>query len=244
MARFCVCSGCWRERKGWRKAALCKACLGAQNRILVPCPRCETPFWPWAKGDHARKFCSRACAYPNAGKPKAAKRSVLTEAERKARAKERSRCYYQAHRAHAMSTKNKYRLRQRQDPVYRAMERACTTRWGKKHPDRLRHIRQRTRMTRRARKRGRFVEVVDRRKVYAQASGICGICHHSIRFEEDWHVDHIVPLARGGEHSYVNTQPAHARCNVMKGDTPAPLGPSYVPAMRVHGAQDRGRQSR
>jgi len=33
-------------------------------RKLVPCPRCATPFWPWAKNDHSRKFCSRGCAFP------------------------------------------------------------------------------------------------------------------------------------------------------------------------------------
>jgi 5-methylcytosine-specific restriction endonuclease McrA len=31
------------------------------------------------------------------------------------------------------------------------------------------------------------------------------------------HLDHIVPLARGGEHSYANTQPAHPTCNRRKG---------------------------
>lgn len=37
----------------------CWACV--TKRILVPCPRCGTEFWPWANASHARKFCSRAC---------------------------------------------------------------------------------------------------------------------------------------------------------------------------------------
>jgi 5-methylcytosine-specific restriction endonuclease McrA len=32
-----------------------------------------------------------------------------------------------------------------------------------------------------------------------------------------FHVDHVVPLARGGEHSYANTQPACPPCNMSKG---------------------------
>lgn len=31
-------------------------------------------------------------------------------------------------------------------------------------------------------------------------------------------IDHIVPLVDGGEHSYANTQLAHALCNSLKGD--------------------------
>jgi 5-methylcytosine-specific restriction endonuclease McrA len=34
---------------------------------------------------------------------------------------------------------------------------------------------------------------------------------------EAFHVDHKVPLARGGEHSYENVQPAHPFCNGSKG---------------------------
>lgn len=31
------------------------------------------------------------------------------------------------------------------------------------------------------------------------------------------HLDHVIPLARGGEHSLSNVKPAHARCNLSKG---------------------------
>jgi 5-methylcytosine-specific restriction endonuclease McrA len=45
--------------------------------------------------------------------------------------------------------------------------------------------------------------------------GRCGICCEFI--EGDFHVDHVIPLARGGQHGYVNVQPAHPRCNLVKG---------------------------
>lgn len=33
----------------------------------------------------------------------------------------------------------------------------------------------------------------------------------------DWHLDHVVPLAGGGEHSYANTAVSHPICNRKKG---------------------------
>lgn len=68
---------------------------------------------------------------------------------------------------------------------------------------------------RRARKLASFIEDVDPRVVYEMHGGVCGICHEFI--EGDFHVDHVIPLARGGQHGYINVQPAHADCNLRKG---------------------------
>ena len=64
------------------------------------------------------------------------------------------------------------------------------------------------------RKREQFVETVDPTVIWKISNGICGICGLPIvgKFE----VDHIIPLARGGEHSYRNTQATHPRCNRVK----------------------------
>lgn len=70
--------------------------------------------------------------------------------------------------------------------------------------------------TRRARVAGVFRERVYRRKVWEQHAGVCGICHQPCD-PANWHLDHIIPILRGGEHSYVNTQPAHPSCNLRKG---------------------------
>lgn len=70
---------------------------------------------------------------------------------------------------------------------------------------------------RRARKRNAFVESVHPATVFARGGGACGICSLPIDPTSKWHIDHIVPLSRGGEHSYANTQPAHAACNMHKG---------------------------
>lgn len=72
-------------------------------------------------------------------------------------------------------------------------------------------------MARRARKHGAFIEVVNPSVVFSSANGICGICVTPIGVAEAWHVDHVIPLSKGGLHSYANTQPAHVRCNLSKG---------------------------
>lgn len=68
---------------------------------------------------------------------------------------------------------------------------------------------------RRARLKGASVENVDPSVVLKRDAGVCGICHEPLIGE--WHLDHVVPLARGGEHSYKNTQAAHPLCNMSKG---------------------------
>jgi 5-methylcytosine-specific restriction endonuclease McrA len=51
--------------------------------------------------------------------------------------------------------------------------------------------------------------------VLERADGVCGICGHDVD-PFAFHVDHVVPLARGGEHNYSNVQPAHPLCNQRK----------------------------
>lgn len=69
---------------------------------------------------------------------------------------------------------------------------------------------------RRARKRGAFVERVYRRVVWRRDGGVCGICGLAAD-PAGWHLDHVVPLALGGEHSYANVQVSHPSCNLAKG---------------------------
>lgn len=60
-----------------------------------------------------------------------------------------------------------------------------------------------------------FVEDVQPALVYERDMGLCQICGLPVEAGE-FHLDHGIPLARGGEHSYSNCQTAHARCNVRK----------------------------
>lgn len=44
---------------------------------------------------------------------------------------------------------------------------------------------------------------------------ICGVCNEYI--EDKFHIDHIIPLAKGGPHSQENLQLTHPVCNMSKG---------------------------
>ena len=111
--------------------------------------------------------------------------------------------------------------------------------WNIKNPEKRRATQQRSRLARfsgerrtvsllqkcisefnrRAKKRGAFIEVVEPLVVYERDGGVCGICARQIAKGHQWHVDHIVPIAKGGVHSYANVQLAHALCNSKKGAT-------------------------
>ena len=45
--------------------------------------------------------------------------------------------------------------------------------------------------------------------------GLCGICGKAVT--NKYHIDHIVPLSKGGKHAQSNLQVTHPRCNLVKG---------------------------
>lgn len=59
---------------------------------------------------------------------------------------------------------------------------------------------------------------------------MCGICGEKIYPRHKWphplspSIDHIVPLSRGGLHSFDNVQASHKTCNLRKGNRPLPKG--------------------
>jgi 5-methylcytosine-specific restriction endonuclease McrA len=83
--------------------------------------------------------------------------------------------------------------------------------WAQDNP----HLVRKYNATRRALKLDQFIEEVDPQVVYQDHGGCCGICKEFI--EGDYHIDHIVPLSKGGMHGYINVQPAHPVCNMRKG---------------------------
>ena len=233
------CRTCGGPARG--KGGTCIGCAGEARRRLVPCPRCGAEFWPWAGDvDHGRKYCTscvprtkrRTPAEVEAdraaqlqAKAERAARKLTTEQKRQ-RAIEKAKIYYRQNKAKVKARLGAYRRRARANPSFKAKERACIKRWARRHPDKLREMRRAHRLSREARKRSAFVEHVKPSVVYERDCGMCGICGLPVRRDEGWHIDHVIPLSKGGEHSYRNVQLAHAACNVAKGDT---MGPPPTP---------------
>lgn len=95
-------------------------------------------------------------------------------------------------------------------------KRLSAKRWAEEHPQRRRELSRSKELTRRARKLDQFIEQVDPTVVFEMHGGRCGICGEFVS-EDDFEVDHVIPLAKGGMHGYINVQPAHPICNLQKG---------------------------
>lgn len=71
-----------------------------------------------------------------------------------------------------------------------------------------------------ARRRGAQTEPIRRKDIDAlhdKQRGRCAICMRKLNGK--WHVDHIIPLKKGGAHELKNLQLACAVCNIQKRDS-------------------------
>ena len=87
---------------------------------------------------------------------------------------------------------------------------------------------------RKLRLKGLTPSVITVAHIYDRDGGICGLCgqpvDRSLAYPHPMSgtVDHVVPLSRGGAQSLDNTQLAHARCNISKGNREAPHPPRFL----------------
>lgn len=76
-----------------------------------------------------------------------------------------------------------------------------------------------------AAKKATEIETVVYLEVFERDGWTCGICSDPVDPELKWpdpmsvSLDHVVPLAKGGSHTYANVQCAHLRCNLQKSDS-------------------------
>lgn len=143
----------------------------------------------------------------------AAHRATVREAQRRRYAEDEEHCERMKARSRRQAAENPPREAKRRwardvgTPRWRA-QRQSDPRARARHRDAT--------AARRARVRGAFVERVYRSVVWRRDEGVCGICGKPAD-PLDFHVDHVVPLALGGAHSYANVQVAHPFCNRSKG---------------------------
>jgi 5-methylcytosine-specific restriction endonuclease McrA len=76
---------------------------------------------------------------------------------------------------------------------------------------------------RRARKAGATIEIVSKRKLAKWQNWNCHLCGGAISktaiapHPKSLSLEHLIPLSKGGEHSYRNCVAAHLGCNTRKG---------------------------
>lgn len=164
------------------------------------------------------KECNRAAARARYAKAPETQRARSRTAMRRRRAAdpEGERAYIVAWRGRNADRVRACDARRRQSPERRAWQAAYWREWKRRNPEAVKAIARRGQLNRRARLMQAFLEKVEPLVVLERHEGLCGICGEPVD-PERFDVDHIVPLARGGEHSYANTQPAHPTCNTRKG---------------------------
>ena len=98
---------------------------------------------------------------------------------------------------------------------------AATKRWVKANPNKVRNNVAR----RRALQKATEVEQLDRLTVFERDAWVCQLCLGVVDNNLKWPdkgfatLDHIVPLSKGGDHTYANVQLAHFGCNLTKADS-------------------------
>lgn len=96
-----------------------------------------------------------------------------------------------------------------------------------------RAAKNRQKARRRAKKLGNGYERYSLKQVLELYGTICHICNKEIDMNaprnctgDNWHnglhIDHVIPIAKGGSDTLANVRPAHAICNVRKNAKEAP----------------------
>jgi 5-methylcytosine-specific restriction endonuclease McrA len=185
------------------------------DRDARTCEICGAPV----VGHRNRKYCGDDCRVEarrerERGDPRRAERNKARKARRKAEGR-CERCYSQM----AMPGATRCESCAKRSSI-------DATRWNKANPVRRRI----SRATRRAKKYGAGSDPKGvREEVHRQLRNpICRLCGKKLkrmggRFV--YHVDHILPISRGGDHKPLNVQVTCPTCNLRKNDKgPGELG--------------------
>lgn len=88
-----------------------------------------------------------------------------------------------------------------------------TKRWAKDNPDKIRWANTKQYARRKIQYK---VGNADIPKLFEEWDGLCGICKEKLTGK--FHIDHIIPLIKGGNHDQDNLQVTHPICNWRKND--------------------------
>lgn len=90
--------------------------------------------------------------------------------------------------------------------------------WAKMNPERRADIANKGSAKRRAAKTQSFHIDWTRMEIFYRDGGVCHICGEAVPVD-DFHVDHLVPLSKGGDDCSFNLAVAHPVCNMRKSDS-------------------------
>lgn len=242
------CEQCGSVFTGQKGKRFCTDTCQRRNNSAKPvaktcgCEGCGVSFNP--KRTDRTRFCSRTCAFASAapqrraGATRAAAATVIREALRPLLLEVAE--LTQMRRGMLASLDRQAVLSARRSRCSRPClhcgvtigskaagpgpTRYCSAACAKRSPAAV-EAKRTARRARKARQRGVQVEPVNPTRVFERDGWKCHLCggktyrakrgsYHSKAPE----LDHIVPLSKGGAHSYANTACAHRSCNAAKSD--------------------------
>ena len=154
---------------------------------------------------HKVEKAAYQAAYRAAHKVERASYKAAYDCARRSGHKVEKDAYYAAHKVEKAAYQAAYRATHKAEiAAYGASYRAA-------NPEKRRAYKAR----RRALRLSAFVENVAVAVLVERDHGLCGICQQPVAYT-DRSVDHILPLAAGGKHSYANTRLTHLRCNIKR----------------------------
>lgn len=103
--------------------------------------------------------------------------------------------------------------RYRSTPEAKRQARERLRQWYADNPERAREQSRRYQ----SRRFAAAIEDVSYPAILERDGMVCHICSDDIPSMSDLHFDHVMPLSKGGAHSYDNIKPSHASCNMRKG---------------------------
>lgn len=160
--------------------------------------------WELTNAEHLRAY-KKAWNLAHAEDIRARNRARYLAHAEEERAQHRAR-----YLAHAEDVKSRSKAWMRAHPERtRARQKA----WSLANPEKARASSAR----RRARKYASpTIETIHRMAIYIRDHGKCHICHRKVSAKA-FHIDHLIPLSRGGPHTKQNVAVAHPACNLSRG---------------------------
>jgi len=97
-----------------------------------------------------------------------------------------------------------------------------------KHVERVKENKRTNERKRRAKRKDNLTSKYTEKEILEIYGNFCHICGKSIDltaprksgivgWENGLHIDHVIPIAKGGNDTLNNVKPAHGKCNVLKG---------------------------
>lgn len=197
---------------------------GADGRADIKCKACGTVF-----NRSMISIRKRNCSCPTCREAELAKvkeqRRIAKESERKRKENERKR------KAEERETESKLKREERKHicPVCGEMtyrRKYCSPECSKKADNKRRDFNRRMKLS-----IARVDTDITVEGLYRRDNGVCYLCGGRCNYEDytvidgnfiagDWYpsIDHVIPLAKGGKHSWDNVMLAHRLCNSRKSD--------------------------